>query len=71
MENLYLQEQGKSAENSYGRAEKDTICQRNNAQGGLGATPGCVEVSVCQPSNVQGGLSIGGGQVANKLGSTA
>jgi hypothetical protein len=37
LENLSLAESGQAAENSYGRAEKDTICQRNNAQGGLGA----------------------------------
>jgi hypothetical protein len=47
LENLYLQENGQAAEQSYGRAEKDSICQRNNAQGGLGAGLGCTTVSAC------------------------
>jgi hypothetical protein len=50
LENLYLQECGEAAEESYGRAEKDSICQRNNAQGGFGANLGCAVVQACPPN---------------------
>jgi hypothetical protein len=50
LENLYLQESGQAAENSFGRAEKDSICERNNAQGGVGNGLGCTQASVCLAS---------------------
>lgn len=47
LETLRVQEKGEARENSKGFSEKDTICQTNNAEGGLGSGNECVEVKVC------------------------
>ena len=54
IEQLQVQESGQASENSEGRSEKDTTCQTNNAQGGLGASAQCVNVTLCP---IQGALS--------------
>lgn len=60
METLKIQEAGKAKEKSEGQSEKTTICQTNNAEGGLGASPECTTISVCPP-NLQGGLKSNNG----------
>ena len=57
LETLSKRDYGQAREKSEGRSEKDTVCQTNNAQGGLGAGPDCINVSVCPTSGaVQGVL---------------
>jgi len=68
LETLSKIEAGQARENSQGRSEKDTICQTNNNQGGLGASQECLTASVCPPSLSQGsgvksgstGIAFGG-----------
>lgn len=61
LESVSRREYGQAREKSDGRSEKDQICQTNNAQGGLGAGPDCINVSVCPTTGaVQGAL--GGNQ---------
>ena len=61
LETLSKRDYGQAREKSEGRSEKDTVCQTNNAQGGLGAGPDCINVSVCPTSgSVQGVLGSGG-----------
>ena len=59
LETLSVQEAGRARENSQGFSEKDTICQTNNAEGGLGAGPDCVNVTVCP---IQSNLGSSGGK---------
>lgn len=47
LETLRVQEAGRARENSEGFSEKNTICQTNHAEGGLGAGEECIEVKVC------------------------
>ena len=58
LETLRVQEAGRAREKSEGFSEKDTICQTNNAEGGLGAGPECVNVTVCP---IQSNLGSGNG----------
>lgn len=66
LETLRIQEQGRARENSQGYSEKDTICQTNNAEGGLGAGQDCVEVKVC-PLETNLGSGKGGKQLGTAL----
>lgn len=66
LETLRIQEQGRARENSEGFSEKNTICQTNNAEGGLGAGQDCVEVKVCPLET-----NLGSGKEDKKLGLAA
>jgi len=60
LETLRIQDQGAAREKSQGFSEKDTICQTNNAEGGLGAGQDCVEVKVCPvDTNLGSGKKLG------------
>ena len=62
LETLRVQEQGRGRENSQGYSEKDTICQTNNAEGGLGAGNECITLQSCPiETNLQsnGGKQLG------------
>jgi hypothetical protein len=56
LETLRVQEQGRARENSEGYSEKNTICQTNNAEGGLGSGNECVEIK-CPPADINLGGS--------------
>jgi len=60
LETLRVQDAGRARENSKGFSEKNTICQTNNAEGGLGAGDECIEVKVCP---IETNLSSGGKQL--------
>lgn len=63
LETLSKRDYGQAREKSEGRSEKDTVCQTNNAQGGLGAGPNCVTVSVCPTTGAVQGAA--GGNVSS------
>ncbi|CDW76381.1 UNKNOWN [Stylonychia lemnae] len=63
LETLRKIESGQARENSQGQSEKSTICQTNNAQGGLGAGQECLTASVCPPSVQSGGGAVHQGGV--------
>ncbi len=56
LERVYYAERERAAEESQSKAEKDTVCVTSNQNGGLGASPQCVELTVCPP-DTQGGIS--------------
>eukprot|EP00347_Sterkiella_histriomuscorum_P014626 403360162 len=62
LETLRKIEAGQARENSQGVSEKQTICQTNNAQGGLGSSQDCLTASVCPPElgSHNGGSTNGG-----------
>lgn len=55
LERVYFAERERAAENSESKSQKQSVCVTNNQNGGVGASPECINLSVCPPDT---GVSI-------------